>query len=317
MILETQGQPFDLDLTLDAGQTFRWQRDKETGWWNGVVRGQLIRIRQTGGNKGPVEFECAPGPDSVVREMLHRYFRLDDNIDAIYESISRDYQMAELVQEYRGLRLMRQEPWECLISYICSANNNVPRISVLVERICEMYGAPIDGQERHAFPTPQRFLQAGPAELKNLKLGLNRGSNIYAAAEAAQNGNLDFGVLRENHAGLKNLSGVGEKIADCVALFSLDKLDAFPVDTNIWQGLRELYPDESTIQEIVSRISKRKYERLSERETVKLREWAQNRFGPYAGYAGQFIFRHYRPQTKGSGYSGRRRQDRKLRGGGR
>ena len=298
MILETQGQPFDLDLTLDAGQTFRWRKESDGGgWWNGVVRGQLIRIRQ--GDGGDLAFECAPGPDDVVKEMLHRYFRLDDDIGAIYESISRDYQMAELVNRYRGLRLMRQEPWECLISYICSANNNVPRISVLVERICDMYGSPINGQERRAFPTPQRILQAGPAELGNLKLGLNRGISIYEAAEAAQNGNLDFGTLRENHAGLKNLSGVGEKIADCVALFSLDKLDAFPVDTNIWQGLRELYPDEVTIREIVAGIAKRKRKILSERETVKLREWAQNRFGPYAGYAGQFVFHHCRTAESG------------------
>ena len=296
MMLEIQGQPFNLNLTLCAGQTFRWQWNKETGYWSGVIRGQLIRIRQ--GDGGDLEFECAPGPDDVVQEMLRRYFRLDDDIGAIYESISRDSQMAGLVQEHHGLRLMRQELWECLISYICSANNKVEQISKIVERICQMYGDPIDGQERRAFPTPQRFLQAGPAELENLKLGLNRGSNIYAAAEAVQNGNLDFGALRENHAGLKNLSGVGEKIADCVALFSLDKLDAFPVDTNIWQGLRELYPDEVTIAEIVSRISKRKRKILSERETVKLREWAQNRFGPYAGYAGQFIFHRNRLQTE-------------------
>ena len=308
MMLEILGQPFNLNLTLCAGQTFRWRKESDGGdvWWNGVVRGQLIRIRQKDG--GDLEFECAPGPDGDVREMLRRYFRLDDDIGAIYESISRDSQMAELVSRYDGLRLMRQEPWECLISYICSANNKVEQISKIVERICQMYGDPIDGQERRAFPTPQRLLQAGPAELKNLKLGLNRGSNIYAVAEAAQNGNLDFSTLRENHAGLKNLSGVGEKIADCVALFSLDKLDAFPVDTNIWQGLRELYPDEVTMEEIVSRISKRKYKRLSERETVKLREWAQNRFGAYAGYAGQFIFHHYRPQPE------KRRRGRKLRG---
>ena len=111
MILETQGQPFDLDLTLDAGQTFRWRKESDNGggWWNGVVRRQLIRIRQ--GDGGRLEFECAPGPDDVVQEMLHRYFRLDDDIGAIYESISRDYRMAELVHRYHGLRLMRQEPW--------------------------------------------------------------------------------------------------------------------------------------------------------------------------------------------------------------
>ena len=298
MMLDTKGQPFDLDLTLDAGQTFRWQRDKKTGYWNGVVRGQLIRIRQKDG--GGLEFECAPGPDGDVREMLHRYFRLDDDIGAIYESISRDSQMAGLVQEHHGLRLMRQEPWECLISYLCSANNNVSHISSLVERICENHGGAIDGQERRAFPTSQRILQAGPAELGNLKLGLKRHISIYEAAEAAQNGNLDFDTLREIPScyavvrKLESLNGVAGKIADCVALFSLDKLEAFPLDRHIRKGMREMYfPGNLTADDGEMQLK------------------AHRLFGAYAGYAGQFIFRHYRPQPE------KRRRDRKLRGGGR
>ena len=286
MMLEILGQPFDLGLTLDAGQTFRWRKESDNGdgWWNGVVRGQLIRIRQKDG--GDLEFECAPGPDGVVQEMLRRYFRLDDDIGAIYKSISRDSQMAGLVQEHRGLRLMRQEPWECLISYLCSANNNVPQISILVERICEKYGGPIDGQERRAFPTPQRILQAGPDEMGSLRLGLNRGRYIYEAALAAQSGNLDLDALREIPScyavvrKLESLSGVAGKIADCVALFSLDKLEAFPLDRHIRKGMREMYfPGNLTADD------------------GEMQLMAHRLFGAYAGYAGQFIFRHYRPQT--------------------
>ena len=306
MMLEILGQPFNLNLTLCAGQTFRWRKESDGGdvWWNGVVRGQLIRIRQENG--GDLEFECAPGPDSVVREMLHNYFRLDDNYEEICRSISRDSQMAGLVQEYRGLRLMRQEPWECLISYLCSANNNVPQISILVERICEKYGGPIDGQERRAFPTSQRIFQTGLDEIESLRLRLNRGRYIYEAASAAQSGRLDLDALRENPScyavvrKLESLNGVAEKIADCVALFSLDMLEAFPVDRHIRKGMREMYfPGNLTVDD------------------GEILLMAHRLFGLYAGYAGQFIFRHYRPQTKGSGYSGRRRRDRKFQGGGR
>ena len=286
MIFDTQGQPFDLDLTLNAGQTFRWQQDKDTGWWNGVIGGQLIRIRQQDGQE--LEFQSAPGPDDAVKEMLQRYFRLDDNTGAIYESISRDWRMAELVNRYHGLRLMRQEPWECLVSYICSANNNVPRISALVERICEMHGGPIAGQERRAFPTPQLLLQAGPDKIESLRLGLNRGRHIYEAALAAQNGGLDFDDLREIPScyavvrKLESLNGVGDKIADCVALFSLDKLEAFPVDRHIRKGMREMY--------FAGNLTA---------DDGEIRLKAHELFGPYAGYAGQFIFHHYRTMENG------------------
>ena len=131
MILQTQGQPLDLGLTLKAGQAFRWQRDGD-GWWVGVISGQLVRIRQHN-DGGDLEFECAPGPEGSVGELLHRYFRLDDPIAEIYQSISRNDAMAKLVDRYRGLRLLRQDPWECLVSYICSATNSVGRISESME----------------------------------------------------------------------------------------------------------------------------------------------------------------------------------------
>ena len=283
MILETQGQPFDLDLTLDAGQTFRWRKESDNGggWWNGVVRGQLVRIRQ--GDDGGLEFECAPGPDGVVREMLHRYFRLDDDIGAIYESISRDYRMAELVHRYGGLRLMRQEPWECLISYICSATNSVPRISESMENLSQRWGGELRLGDcvRHIFPAPADLAAAEVGELNALIKGIPAlGFRVKAASQAVGNGNLDFKALSENPssqgvvAELKTLDGVGDKISHCVALFALDKTDAFPVDRHIARGLTRLGFSGS-------------------------RQQAQDYFGPYAGYAGQFVFHHYRTAESG------------------
>ena len=278
MILQTQGQPLDLGLTLKAGQAFRWQRDGDDGWWVGVISGQLVRIRQMGG--GDLEFECAPGPDSDVGELLHRYFRLDDPIAEIYQSISRNEPMEGLVKRYHGLRLLRQDPWECLVSYICSANNSVPQIKKLVDQICAKFGSPINGHEQRAFPSYQQIAAADPDELKQLKLGLNRAENIHKAAQAVQDQSLDFDSLRENPSWhsvvreLKTLDGVGDKISHCVALFSLDKLDAFPVDRHIAAGLKDMQVGFSGS-----------------------RKQAQDYFGAYAGYAGQFIFHANRPQT--------------------
>lgn len=282
MILQTQGQPLNLSLTLDAGQAFRWRKESGSeGWWNGVISGQLVRIRQQEVD-GDLEFEGAPGPDGDVGELLHRYFRLDDPIAEIYQSISRNDAMAELVERYHGLRLLRQDPWECLVSYICSANNSVPQIKKLVDQICAKFGSPINGHEQRAFPSYQQIAAADPNQLEQLKLGLKRAENIHKAAQAVQDQSLDFDSLRENPSWysvvreLKTLDGVGDKISHCVALFSLDKLDAFPVDRHIAAGLGQVMQ--------IGRSGSRKQ--------------AQDYFGPYAGYAGQFIFHDIRTQSE-------------------
>ena len=280
MILQTQGQPLDLGLTLKAGQAFRWQSDAD-GWWVGVISGQLVRIRQQEGD-GDLEFECAPGPEGSVGELLHRYFRLDDPIAEIYRSISRNDAMAELVERYRGLRLLRQDPWECLVSYICSATNSVGRISESMENLSKRWGREVRLGDcvRHTFPTAMDLAGADEDELNREIKGIPiLGSRVKAASQEVCDGNLDFTALSENLSGqdvvgeLKTLNGVGDKIAHCVALFSLDKLDAFPVDRHIAEGLGRMGFSGS-------------------------RKEAQDYFGAYAGYAGQFIFHDIRTQSE-------------------
>lgn len=279
MILQTQGQPLDLGLTLKAGQAFRWQRDGD-GWWVGVISGQLVRIRQHN-DGGDLEFGCAPGPEGSVGELLHRYFRLDDPIAEIYQSISRNRAMEELVERYRGLRLLRQEPWECLVSYICSATNSVGRISESMENLSKRWGREVRLGDcvRHTFPTAMDLAGADEDELNREIKGIPiLGSRVKAASQEVCDGKLDFTALSENLSGqdvvgeLKTLNGVGDKIAHCVALFSLDKLDAFPVDRHIAEGLGRMGFSGS-------------------------RKEAQDYFGAYAGYAGQFIFHHYRTES--------------------
>ena len=288
-------QPFDLKLSLTMGQAFRWRR-LDDGWFSGVVGENLIHIRQTDNG---VEYRVG-GPngerDATDRddELLRRYFREDDDIEGIYADISRDSTVANLVRQYPGMRILRQEPWECMVAYICSANNNIPQISRVVEKIADSFGAEVelDGETRRTFPSPQRIL-ADPDSAETLtlmKLGLKRAPNILAAAIKVAERGLDLDDLAgESYAVVKaelmKCRGVGNKIADCVSLFSLDKLDAFPVDLHIGRSLVERY--DCPLSQNSGKLTEGTY-----RKTVR---WAQEHFGPYCGCAGQYLFYGIKP----------------------
>ncbi|MCH8107582.1 MAG: hypothetical protein IIB30_04395 [Chloroflexi bacterium] len=267
-------QPFDLASSLESGQAHRWRREED--WYCGVVRGNFIKLRQV---DGQVEFCSAPSPEAQMLPMLQSYFRLDDDLAAIYAEISRDRRVATMVDRYPGLRLLRLEPWECVVSFICSANCNIPRIHQIVEGLATRYGPAIvlDGQVRHGFPTPDQLADAGEAELREVGLGF-RAPYVAAAARLVAEGRLDLDALigmpyLEAKALLMECPGIGPKIADCIAVFSLEKLEAFPIDVWIRRALAEWYfPDE-----------KRPTDRV-------LLEWAQNHFGRYGGYSQQYLF---------------------------
>lgn len=285
-------QPLDLAISLRMGQAFRWQTDGN-GCFSGVVHGQFIQIRKV--RDGLLEFRGQPGTDAEIARILKCYLRLDDDITAIYADLANHGpKIGGLVKKYPGLRILRQEPWECLVSYLCSANNNVCQISRLVERISKKFGTPIslDGETRYSFPTPER-LAGEPNRLKELRLGLNRAPNICRAARRIVGGDLDLEVLKSvsysdakcwlmeyDRKGKKPANGIGDKIADCVLLFSLDKPQAFPIDTHIRSALASCFPGEKSLSD------------------AKLRDLALKRFGPYAGYAGQFLFYEERQRGK-------------------
>lgn len=283
------GQPLDLKISLLMGQAFRW-RPERAGWFSGVVRGQFIQIRKI--RDGLLEFQAAPGPDATAAAILRHYLRLDDevSITAIYANLSRrDTKVAELVDKYSGLRILRQEPWECLVAYCCSAPNSVPQIRRLVERLAEHYGEPIplNSAVQHRFPTPERLAMVGEPELRRLRFGLHSRRIALISREVAS-GSLNLDALRERETPcskvrnqLKSCRGISDKIADCVSLFSLDKPEAFPIDRHIRKALSDYYfPVGKTPSD------------------AKLRDWAQKHFGPYAGYAGQFLFYAERTQGK-------------------
>ena len=291
--------PFDLASSLESGQSHRWRRDGRAGsgpaaeWHWGVINGRLIKIRpsprELSGDHKILEFSCVPDDAPGNTEAhLWSYFRLDDDIEAIYKEITRDPRVADTVRRYRGLRLLRVEPWECLIGFICSANSNIPRIHANMEALSESFGQPLtlDGQVRYTFPSPERLAGAGESALRALGLGF-RAPYVARAARAVAQGEMDLEAVRgmpyeEAKARLMELPGIGPKVADCVLLHSLDKLEAFPIDVWVRRALHEWYfhgqkppPDRTMLQ------------------------WAQNYFAPYPGYAELYLFhgRRLGPRT--------------------
>ena len=288
-------QPFDLPSTLESGQAFRWRRtdgsdDGPERWYQGVIFGNVVRLRRL---DGAIEFSSQPDDETTMAPLLRDYLRLSDDLEAIYASIDVDEHISGAIDRFRGLRLIRQEPWECLVSFICSSNSNIPRISANVEDVSRRLGSPIEvsGGQAYAFPTPEALAEAGEAPLRELGLGF-RAKYVAATARTVAGGGVDLFALREAPyedalAVLTGLPGVADKVANCVMLFSLDKLEAFPVDVWVDRVLREWYTD---------RMSANGRKKLTRRE---MRPWAQGYFREYAGYANQYLFHDRRLQGKG------------------
>ena len=272
-------QPFDLAESLESGQAHRW-KNLGDGWYSSVLGQWLIHIRQVAQG---VEYSAA-GPGNAVDaaalpDLLRSYFRLDDDIDTIYADICRDRRVAEMVARYPGLRILRQDPWECTVAFICSATSNIPRIHQNMEAIADSLGHPLelDGEVRHTFPSADQLASAGEGFLRELGLGF-RAPYVVAAAQRVYDGELDLHELvrlpyPETKSRLMECYGIGAKIADCIAVFSLEKLQAFPVDVWVRRALAEWYfpmqkkpPDRAMV------------------------EWAQDHFGQYAGYSQQYLF---------------------------
>ena len=212
--------PFSLEHTLECGQAFRWERDGE--FYTGVVRGRLLKLRETG---GLLEYEPYPPSSS---SLISEYFRLDDDYDKIISKISRDGHVKKAISAYPGLRLLRQEPWECLISYICSAWSNVDRIKGTIAMLCRGFGGRIEcAEEAHAFPSPEVLAGASIPALRKCGLGY-RARYVKGAARMVAGGEVELETLKEAgyseaRKALLTVPGVGGKVADCCLLFSLDK----------------------------------------------------------------------------------------------
>ena len=285
--------PLNVEHSLRCGQLFRWE--KIGNYWFGVVREQVIKIRQY---NALLRFQVFPR--GVNTEFLQRYFRLDDNMPCILSHIKKDEVVEKAINLLYGLRITRQEPWECLISYICATYKNIPAIRKIIQNLSEKFGKQIKFENRcfYTFPKPNDLAKASLNELKKCGLGF-RADYVLETAKLVENGDFDFEVLRKldydkARSELLSLPGVGNKVADCILLFSLDKLEAFPIDVWIKRILLEFYSsffDPEFLEKVSTKTS------LTPNEYQKLSNFARKYFGPYAGYAQEYLFHWKRLQS--------------------
>ena len=275
-LLLLDGQPFDLESTLFSGQVFRWRKIDE--WYEGVIFGRIVRVREV---EGGIAFATADDDAGMPESRLRDYFSLDDDLHEVYSALSHDEGLREAFDRYRGMRILRQDPWETTLSFLCAQNSNVLRITRNVEDMCRAFGRPLslEGSTRYTYPTPHALAEAGEQALRDLGLGY-RARYIVSAAERVAKGEIDLVALRDaTYAdaleALMTFDGVGDKVANCIMLFCMDKPEAFPVDTHIRQILRERYP---------------RARRVKSSDIRRVRVWAQEHFAPFAGYANHYLF---------------------------
>jgi len=275
--------PFSLDLCLTSGQSFAWRC--EDGWWLGTILRRGFAVRQVA--RG-LEFRSTQADEGHAHRLGH-YFALDENHSMIVASFPKDRFLLNAVRSGRGLRVLRQDPWECLAGFILSSTKQILQIQQIWRALCERWGERLEWKGwvecgghppiLHSFPEASRLARCSEVELRACRMGF-RAPYLLRAARAVAEGRVDLAALRglpteEARARLMELDGVGRKIADCVLLFSLGKAEAFPVDTWILKVLRTIY-----------------FRRKRTPPRRELLRFVENRFGPYAGHAQQYLY-HY------------------------
>ncbi len=274
---------YDLAATLDSGQVFRWR--EQNGTWSGVVDRRGVRLTQTRDGIH-AETDAAPADWRWLRD----YLQTEVDLDAVLKTFPDDAPMRNAIAACRGLRVLRQEPWECLASFILSSTKQIVQIRQIVALLCERFGERLAPRPSfssdcyYSFPTPAKIAHSTEAELRACKMGF-RAPHLLAAARQIADGKLDLEQprrlpLTEAREALMKLRGVGGKIADCVLLFAYGFDAAFPVDVWVERALRQLY------------FPRR---RVSEK---KLCHFAATHFGPHAGYAQQYLFHYMRKILK-------------------
>ena len=271
---------YNLDATLSSGQSFRWQKTGKN--WEGIIGQNWIRLRS--------DHRCiiaeAASPQHNWK-WLKKYLQLDFNLNQAIQSFPDDKPIQNALNATPGLRLLRQDYWETLASFILSATKQIVQIQQMVNLLSQRYGKQIaaDGDSQSfAFPTIEAIADCTETELRACKLGF-RAPNLLAAARDILNNKINWQQIplmdsTEAREELIKLRGVGQKIADCVLLFAGGHQHVFPIDVWIERALQRLYFTKS------------------KPSAHKLRYFADNHFGPFAGLAQQYIFHHARTHLK-------------------
>lgn len=229
----------DLAATLDCGQAFRWRpRPGVPDCWQGVAGSSPAVLRL---EEGDLILEAPGTPEAFWR----RYLDLDRDYDAIHRIFRRDPVLARALDCCPGIRVLRQDPWETVCTFIISANNNLPRIRGIVERLCQGWGPEV-GEGLYGFPTPQAMAALTPEDLAPLRAGYRTGY-LLATARQVASGEVDLEALerlptQQALEQLCRLRGVGVKVASCILLFAYGRMECVPVDVWIRRVMERLYP---------------------------------------------------------------------------
>lgn len=272
----------NLDKTMQVGQTFSWHTmdgqlySDSTGPYYTTSEGNVLILEQ---DSDGLHFQATGGMEHEIERRLRLHESLTDITAALRGA---DDILDKAMDTYPGMRVLHDDIFPCLISYLCSAQMRIPRIKQMVNALCDTYGDPVevDGQRFRQFPTVQQLAEASEDDLRDLSLGY-RAKYVAETTDQLIRGEVDLDELqhmdyKDAHNEIKKLHGVGNKVADCVLLFGAGHLDAFPVDTWIRKAVKQYYPDKHDSD----------YHALSDN--------FRDHFGQHTGYAQEYLFHYVR-----------------------
>ena len=259
----TSGGDFDIKKTFECGQCFRFDPDGDG--YTGTAFGRVLHLTQS----GDTVTLCGVGKEDF-KNIWEPFFDIDRDYSGISHDMCTDDTLSRAYGYSRGIRILAQDPWETLCSFIISQNNNIPRIKKIIGLLCTNFGELIQGTQYYSFPSARRIADAGMEALDVIRSGF-RSKYIYDAAVKVADGSIDLELLKklpyeEAKSALMSIKGVGEKVANCVLLFSLGFYGAFPVDVWVKKVIIKYYGD----------------------------DFDSARFGKYAGIAQQYLFYYER-----------------------
>ena len=263
----------NIDDTINSGQVFLWK--KIDSKWYGVDGKKILILKDK---------------LDVKSKDIHNFFRFDDDFQGIKKQLSKDKVMKKAINNFPGMRILRQDPFQCYISFIVSSNSNIPNIQTRLQKLSQKFGEKkiVDKNEFFLFPKPEKLANASINEIAKCGLGY-RTKYVKKAAIAVNKGMIDFPSLKkqdyqEARDSLCQVFGIGKKVADCILLFSLDKLEAVPLDRWVLRILQKYYSKEFQIS--TKTITEKTYDELHNKIV--------DHFGKYAGYGQQFLFKNER-----------------------
>lgn len=269
MMIKIFAKNLNLESTLFNGQVFRWQKINEK--YYGFISNKFISIE----NKKGMLYVWSKQPISI--DKIKEYFRLDDNLEKVKESIGNDSTLSMLFEYYNSMRIIKQDPLECSLSYICSIASNISKITKVINKISQMSGNEVElnGIKNYSFPEYDELIKLTKKDFDSAGAGF-RSEYILNFLKYVNENRNDFYSLgkvqyEEALRTLTSIKGIGDKVANCILLFGFGKLEAFPVDRWVMRAMKKYYIEQKMPNE-------------------KIRQFAQNKWDGNAGYIQQYLF---------------------------